>query len=126
MEMLLAILAFGMFISLVLIGVARQQAYRRDVSRTATMDQLQKALAMYVSDNQEYPVMKGCVTGADPLMTALRDRKYFDDKMVVKDPKDPNGISGCYYYEGDGSTYSLRYILETDSVGTKGEHFIKP
>jgi len=126
MEMLLAILAFGTFMSLVLIGVARQQASRRDVARVATMDQLQKALAMYISDTQQYPVMKGCITGADPLMVEMRDKKYFDDKVVVKDPKNPNEIGGCYYYEGDGGTYSLRYILETDSVGTKGEHFIKP
>jgi hypothetical protein len=44
----------------------------------------------------------------------------------VKDPQNPDDVGGCYYYDGDGSTYSLRYFLETDSVGTKGAHYLKP
>jgi type II secretory pathway pseudopilin PulG len=126
MELLLTVAVFGLFISLVLIGVAGRQAARRDVTRVANMDQLQKALAMYVSDAQEYPEMKGCVTGDDPLMLALKEKKFFDDKAVLRDPKTPDDAGGCFYYDGGGSAYSLRYVLETDAVDSKGEHFLAP
>ena len=126
MEMLLAICAFGVFMSLVLIGVANKQAQRRDVARTTNMDQLQKALAMYVADTLEYPTMKGCITGDDQVMRELKARKFFDEKGVMKDPKTPTEVSGCYYYDGGGGTYSLRYFLETDYAESKGEHFVRP
>ncbi len=125
-ELMLVLMAFLLFLSLVLIGVARQQAVRRDVTRTAAVAQMQKALAMYFAEYQTYPVMKGCITGEDDLSKDLFNRKLIEVGARLSDPKYPNEATGCYYYESIGNDYSLRYILETDSVENQGAHVVVP
>ncbi len=125
-EMLLAVVAFMMFLSLVLIGVARQQAVRRDVTRTSATSQMQKALAMYFAEYQTYPVMTGCITGEDELSKAMFSRKLIEAGARLSDPRYPNDAVGCYYYESSGNNYSLRYVLETDNIESKGPHTIVP
>lgn len=125
-EMLLVLTAFCLFVSLVLIGVARQQAIRRDVTRTANVSQLRKALALYVSEYQTYPVTKGCITGNDELATELIGRKLIEPGAKLSDPRYPEEVLNCLYYDSDGSTYTLRYVLETDSIEPKGSHAAVP
>jgi len=125
-EMLLVVVAFLMFLSLVLIGVARQQAIRRDVTRTANAGQMRKALALYFAEYQTYPVMKGCITGEDDLAKELLSKKLIEAGARLSDPKYPNDPIGCYYYESGGADYSLRYVLETNQVEDLGPHTIVP
>ena len=126
MEMLLAVLAFCIIMAIVLLAAARQQAMRRDVTRTATIKQLQSALALFVGDQQSYPVGTGCITGTDKVSMQLIAKKLIDLGAKVADPKSPDDAANCFWYESDGSTYSLRYVLETDSVQPKGEHTTVP
>lgn len=125
-EMLLAVVAFLLFLSLVLIGVAKQQAVRRDVTRTAAAGQMQKALALYFSEYQTYPVMTGCITGQDALANELLSRKMIEAGAKLSDPRYPDDPGNCYYYESSGSDYSLRYVLETDSIEARGAHTVVP
>jgi type II secretory pathway pseudopilin PulG len=125
-EMMLALMAFLLLLSIVLIGLAKQQAARRDVQRTASVSQLQKALALYSSTKDTYPVMKTCITGTDSLTKELVDKKFLDDKASFKDPRWPDDLTQCLFYIGTGSTYTLRYTLETDREQPKGEHTVGP
>ncbi len=125
-EMLLVVMAFILFTSIVMIGVAHQQARRRDVMRAASIVQLQKALALYSSDTQEYPSMKGCITGTDLVTTELRTKKLLDPESKLYDPKYPSDATGCFLYESAGSTYTIRYIMETGTVSDQGEHIAAP
>lgn len=125
-EMLLVVMAFILFTSIVMIGVAHQQAKRRDVMRAASIVQLQKALALYSSDTQEYPEMKGCINGQDLVTTELRAKKLLDPESKLYDPHSPNDATGCFLYESGGSNYTIRYVLETDTVSSQGEHVASP
>ncbi len=125
-EMLLAVMAFLLLTSIVMIGVAQQQAKRRDVMRSAAIVQLQKALALYSSDSQEYPSMKGCIDGHDLVTTELISRKLLDPEAKLYDPRSPDDLTSCFLYESGGSSYTIRYTMETDTVSSKGEHVASP
>lgn len=125
-EMGLALVAFLLLLSLVMIAVNSQRAFRRDVSRTTNMNQLQKALALYVSQFGQYPAAKMCITGEDVVMKDLIEKKLFEAGQTMADPRWRNEIDYCYFYESTGSDYSVRYYLETDRQAAQGYHYLKP
>jgi prepilin-type N-terminal cleavage/methylation domain-containing protein len=126
LELMMAIIAFGILLSIVLIGVGRQKAFQRDTVRRAHMDQLTKALALYISNYEQYPEFRGCVSGDDDLTQELMDVKLLDPEARIYDPTGPTDLTQCYYYESRGSAYRLRYVLETDKIEPIGEHYIVP
>lgn len=113
----MVIMAFLLILSVVLIFVNGQQAFRRDVSRLASISQLEKALEVHVSEVSVYPEGKGCVNGRDPVTAALVEMGIFSSDVAIGDPRWPDDPVRCFFYESTGSTYSLNFYLETDRVG---------
>jgi type II secretory pathway pseudopilin PulG len=127
-EMGLAIMAFLLLLSIVMIAVNQQRLFRRDVSRTTNMNQLSKALALYVSQEGIYPRTDGmiCLDGKDEVMKELISKKLFEAGQIMQDPRWPRDPEYCYRYESSGGTYSIRYYLETDRQAAKGYHYMRP
>jgi len=129
-ELLLVIAIIGVIASLVMVGNRHQKALQRDVTRVSNMTALQKALALYFADQQQYPVYSGCIDGTDLVTTALVGNKLIGATATLVDPDPVNvsDITSCYFYDGTGGAYTLRYTLEKDSgaSGSAGNHIIVP
>lgn len=127
-EMGLAIMAFLLLMSIVLLVVNQQRLFRRDVTRTTNMNQLTKALALFVSQEGTYPVANAqvCITGKDLVAQQLIDKRLFEAGQSMADPRWPDDKEFCYRYESSGSSYTIRYYLETDRQAAQGYHFIRP
>ncbi|KPJ85153.1 hypothetical protein AMJ57_04140 [Parcubacteria bacterium SG8_24] len=126
-ELLLAISIIALISSLVLYGQRHEQKKRRDVQRVSNISEVQKGLALYLSETGGYPVYTGCLTGADPVSEGLRNYNYVGPDTNLADPLNPTDVTSCYYYDGNGSRYTLRYTLETNStIGEAGDHIVVP
>ncbi len=96
----------------------------RDAKRNADTSTIQKALGLYQTRNEKYPLAENgtCLTGADPVSVVLKQ----DLPQMPTDPttkadatKTPSSgaIPHCYYYtSADGTAYSLDYYLEGEKV----------
>ena len=93
----------------------------RDVRREDDMKQLRNALDLYVTNNRLYPVCAEGVVDAcllEPLAT---------DNILRTEPRDPRNVVGdcgapdayVYCYASEGTSYTLQYHLETDSIRGK-------
>lgn len=126
-ELLLVIAIIGVIASLVMVGNRHQKGLQRDVTRVSNMTAIQKALALYLAEEQQYPTYTGCIDGSDPVTDALVANSLLGAAAELTDPLFPLDVTKCYYYDGIGSAYTLRYTLEkTSSSGTLGNHIIVP
>lgn len=126
-ELLLVIAIIGVIATFVLVGQSSAQAKRRDVKRVSNAVELQKAIALYLAKIQTYVVYTGCINGADPVTTGLKTNAFIGAGASLIDPKFPSDVTKCYYYDSNGSKYTLRYTLEQDSsAGTAGNHIVVP
>ncbi len=99
--------------SLILVQVSSSRTRARDAEREAEIKTLQNSLAIYIVNNKTYPIFSGPFTGADSASTAL-----LNDGALQQIPLDPSN-SGNYRYvyaSTDGSTYTITYYLETNSI----------
>lgn len=115
-EMLVVIAIMTMLGSLIFTQIAGARARQRDTKREQDIKTLQNALAIYVINNKIYPVASGALTGTDAASVAL-----INQETIQQIPKDPFNI-GTYRYvydSADGSTYTLTYYLETDTISGK-------
>lgn len=126
-ELLLVIAIIGVIASLAMVGQRHQKSLQRDVKRVSHISEIQKALALYFADEQQYPTYTGCIDGSDPVTSALIGNKLFGSSSGLIDPSDPTDVATCYYYEGISGAYTLRYTLERNSsAGSLGDHLIVP
>lgn len=126
-ELLLVIAVIGVIASLAMVGQRHQKSLQRDVKRVSHMSEIQKALALYFADQQQYPTYTGCIDGSDPVTSALIGNKLIGPSSGIIDPSDPADVATCYYYEGTSGAYTLRYTLEQNSSsGPPGNRIIVP
>ncbi|HTM69194.1 MAG TPA: type II secretion system protein [Candidatus Binatia bacterium] len=128
-ELLLVIALIGLIASIAMIGMRTGPEKRLDLKRVTDIDQLQKALGLYAASQKAFPIMTGCVNGSTDLVsTELIAKGALALGTVIKDPSFPTDVTQCYYYTSTtGSTYSLRYTLQTtSSAGTQGNHTVQP
>ncbi len=126
-ELLLVIAIIGVIATVALVGQSSAQAKRRDVKRVSNIVELQKAISLYLAKVQTYVVYTGCITGADPVTTGLKTNAFIGAGASLVDPKFPTDVTKCYYYDSNGSKYTLRYTLEQDSAaGAAGDHTVVP
>lgn len=104
------------------------QAYRarvRDTRREQAVKELQKALELYVTNKRVFPEGAGVLTGTDPVSLEL-----INADLLPAAPRDPlNAGDYVYTYESEtGTTYTITYTLETDSIPgkTKGPQTATP
>ena len=127
-ELLLVIAIIGLIATIALVSQRNGQAKRRDVKRVSDTTELQKALALYLSKVQSYPVYTGCLTGSDAVSVGLQGQGFVSPGAKLVDPAFPTNITKCYYYVGTAGKYTLRYTLEQTaaSTGAAGDHYIVP
>ncbi|MEK9152348.1 MAG: type II secretion system protein [Patescibacteria group bacterium] len=126
-ELLIVIAIIGILATLSMFGLRTVQAKRRDVARVSNITELQKALSLYISQVGSYPVLTGCVTGADVVSTEIVAKGLLAGSSKLVDPVYPSDAAKCYYYVSAGSKYTLRYTLESNSsAGTAGDHIVVP
>ena len=110
-------LAFGFLVSQFQ-GVIERS---RDDRRLSDMTQLRHALSLYATDRGRYPMASQpiAITGSDPVSTEL-----LYESAINAIPTDPLTPDFEYTYQSNaiGTTYTLSFCLETDSVKsyTKG------
>ncbi len=110
-ELLVVISILGLLAGLVISNVAGARERARDAERKSDLREIQKALQMYKSDEESYIISAGGNwTVLDTLVSTY----------IKKVPDDPLAPDSHYYYQSDGSDYTLRACLEnaSDPQGT--------
>ena len=126
-ELLLVIAIIGLIATFVMVSQRDAQEKRNDVRRSTDVLALQKGLALFSAGGQGYPVMTGCIDGTDAVTAAFRAAGILNANNVIVDPLNPSDVATCYYYVSSGSTYTLRYTMQSDSAaGSIGNHTISP
>ena len=111
------LVVIGIIAMIASIAVIQFQGYRtrlRDVQRERNMKEVQKALELYVTTKRLFPQASNTIlTGTDVVSAILIDAGAIP--VVQADPLD----SGAFVYTYDsqtGKTYTISYVLETDSI----------
>ena len=128
-ELLVVMTIFGLLATVVLASLSNAKARARDARRVSEMNTLSKAMSLYLSTRNIYPVTGGTlpgttINGSDPVSVHLASVSILQGQLV--DPNDGQTIGGQVfhykYFSADGSEYTLTYCLETNSIanGTLG------
>ncbi|MBI4458148.1 type II secretion system protein [Candidatus Uhrbacteria bacterium] len=127
-ELMIVIGIIGLLASTAAYAMKNVQAKRRDVRRASNIEQLQRALSLYIAQAGGYPTYTGCITGADLVSTEIVAKGVVSAGAKLIDPLFPTDIAKCYYYDSaSGSKYTLRYTLESNSgAGEPGDHTVTP
>jgi general secretion pathway protein G len=112
-ELLVVIAIIGLLASIVLASLSTVQAKARDTRRIEDVNQLQKALTLYSSDFGHYPIAAATTT--------LTSTSTVGSAIIASDamstmPRDPTIFQYSYVSNADGSSYSINFCLETDTV----------
>jgi prepilin-type N-terminal cleavage/methylation domain-containing protein len=114
-ELLVVLAIIGMLSSVVLISLGSAREKSRDTRRMRDINELQKALALYITTNASYPVAATAVTitGADAVSALL-----IADGATPAVSSDPLTPAYDYSYQttANGSTYAISFCLETDTI----------
>lgn len=124
-EVLMVIAIIGLLTAAGVYAFTQVKARARDANRTADTDQLAKALDLYFNSEGAYPVSTTpvCIDGTDIVSTALSGANLLS--ATVADPIYTD-TTNCYRYvsDADGETYAIRFLMETDSILSKGFHIV--
>ena len=115
-ELLVVITIIGILASIVISSLDAARVKARDARRVSDINQIQKALALYATDNQAYPASSAATTtisGTDAVSTLLKT-----SRAMSAVPRDP--MSGTYDYTyrsyNSNGNYILAFCLETSTV----------
>ena len=118
MELLVVMAIIALLASIVVAGVQHAQTKSRDVRRVEDMNQISKALNLYYTDHNKFPksATEVVINGSsDALSSALISNNAMP--VVPTDPLTPDDTYKYWYQTNSiGTTYTLRFCLETDSI----------
>jgi len=132
-ELLVVIAIIGILAAIAIPSLSNVRAKARDARRVADLDQLAKAMELYYSNYNHYPIdASGCIDRItdNPLTTDTTSLPiFFTNQYMAKPPKDPSPNKYCYYYQSDstGGNYKIVANLEKDTEkeandnGTEGD-----
>lgn len=116
-ELLVVIAIIGFLTTASFVAYNTIKMKGRDAKRSADTSTIQKALGLYQTRNEKFPLAASglCFTGDDDISKNKlnQDLPKMPTDPVAKDVA-PTGTSPqCYFYTSeDGSTYTLQYYLE--------------
>lgn len=122
-ELLVVVAIIGLLASVVVASLSNARSKSRDARRLADLRQVQNALEMYASDNNQYPSTSGnwwgvCsswgshdTTGANGWVPNLAPQHI---SRLPTDPR-PVGTNGCYLYRSNGTDYMLLAYLTVET-----------
>lgn len=119
LELLVVVAIIGIISALGLAMLSDTRARSRDARRLSDIREIEKALHLYYSDTNSFPVSAIPTTldgsESDGLSNTLETAGYISDT-----PSDPRTGTYDYTYEtnGDGTDFTLSFCLETDTVQT--------
>jgi prepilin-type N-terminal cleavage/methylation domain-containing protein len=116
----------------------------RDTLRVGNIDNIKKALSLYLNDQSRFPTSAGeCLYDNNTVGSAPYELK--NKNSIVRTPSDPmwpqtipnprtadlhaatsTASNFCYYYWSDGVSFNLSYFLELTSTktGAAGIHVV--
>ncbi len=120
-ELLVVIAIIGFLTTASFVAYSTIKMKGRDAKRSADTSTIQKALGLYQTRNEKYPIATSglCLTGDDDIS---KNKLNQDLPKMPTDPtaKDvaPTGTGPqCYFYTSDdGSAYTLQYYLEGEKA----------
>ena len=130
LELLVVIAIAAMIMSFVLVSISGAKQRSRDARREVGIKSLQNALSIYVTTMNIYPVCASEVVIGSPADTCigpiLISAGVLQPNQVPVDPllgtSGTCGLANSYaycYQSTNGSTYAVRYALETNTISGK-------
>lgn len=121
LELLISVAIIAMLSAIVLVGVSSIRERSRDARRMSDVNEIQKALNLYFTNHNAFPVFPTeiTITGEDLFSVTLEN-----EKLITAVPIDPMPTFGSYKYQSNstGTNFYLNFCLETDTIPkyTKG------
>ncbi len=110
-ELLIVIAIMALLLATVFINISNTNAKKRDTIRMANMNEISKALALYQNQTQKYPIYTGNITGSDSMSLVLQNAN-----LISKVPIDPLSSYNYAYTSANGTTFTLGFCLETNTI----------
>lgn len=120
LELLIVVAIIGILTAATLVLLSDTRARGRDAKRLSDMREIEKALNLYYSSNQNFPISVSTTTlsGEDAVSTALENAGFIS--QLPPDPHHPT-LSYEYVTDAGGTEFTLTFCLETDTVQTFGQ-----
>ena len=110
-ELLVVVAIMALLLAIAMVGTEKINKQKRDAIRMANMNEIVKALSLYMNDKGQYPVYTGSITGADAMSTVLKSAG-----VISTVPTDPLAGQDYTYTSSDGKNFTLGFCLETDTI----------
>jgi len=114
-ELLVVIAIIAIISSLVMTVLSGARTRSRDSRRVEDIRSIETAINIYAANNDGvYPV----VTPAETIngTTDTLSQTLINTNVMTLIPTDPQHPSNFYQYESNGTTYTITFCLETDTV----------
>ncbi|TSC56816.1 MAG: putative General secretion pathway protein GspG [Parcubacteria group bacterium Gr01-1014_18] len=126
-ELLIVVVIVGLLSTAAIMSFGSARIKARDAKRVGDIAALTKALTLYMSSKNIYPVTvpEICLDGTDLVNDALIDEGVV--ATPIRDPLYPDDVVKCYRYSSNaaGTQYTLKYFLDTTSdSGEAGDHSV--
>lgn len=121
LELLISVAIIALLSSIILVGISSIKERSRDTRRMSDVNEIQKALNLYFTNHNTFPVfpIEITITGEDAFSTVLEN-----EKLITAVPMDPMPSFGSYKYQSNttGTNFYLNFCLETNTIPkyTKG------
>ena len=116
LELLVSIAIIAILSTFILVSMGSIKEKGRDATRMSHLKQLSNALNLYYSNHNNFPVQvtQITITGNDTFSLTLEDDEVIPE--VQPDPLFPSPAYTYKYQSLDGTTYTITFCLETDSI----------
>lgn len=117
-ELLIVIAIIGLLASIVMASLSSVSTKARDTKRIEEIDQIRKALAIYIANFSYYPIATATTTLTS---TSTVGVAIIGSGAMSKMPQDPSVYQYSYVSDLTGSTYNINFCLETNSIPDYGQ-----